>query len=88
MSTYRWRAFIESKYKQVRKEKGYFDRKLIKKIYRIWIRAKRLGLTEDSLCMFTEKIVLRINRGEYPKELNMNIGKLEQHLKKIAKDHS
>ncbi|MDT2693070.1 hypothetical protein P7E07_03765 [Enterococcus gallinarum] len=88
MSNYRWRAFIESKYKQARKEKGYFDRKLIKKIYRIWIRSKRLGLTEDSLYMFTEKIVLRINRGEYPKELNMNIGKLEQHLKKIAKDRS
>ena len=88
MRHYRWRAFIESKYKQVRKEKGYFDRKLIKKIYRIWIRAKRLGLTEDPLYIFTEKIVLRINRGEYPKELNMNIGKLEQHLKKIAKDRS
>lgn len=88
MSHYRWRAFIESKFKQVRKEKGYFDRKLIKKIYRIWIRAKRLGLTEDSLYTFTQKIVFRINRGEYPKELNMNIGKLEQHLKTIAKDHS
>lgn len=88
MNRYRWRSIIESQYKQDRKNHVYFHRKTYKKIYQIWVRAKRLGLTSASYSSFRMIVGTRMSWGYTPAEMKMNIGQLEKHLKKIAKNRS
>lgn len=88
MNRYRWRAIIESQYKQDRKNHVYFNRKTHKKIYQIWVRARRLGLMKAPYSSFRMSVVSRMSWGNTPTEMKMNIGQLEKHLKKIAKDRS
>lgn len=40
---YRWRRILEIRYREGRKEHYYFNRKSYKKIYQLWVRAKRLA---------------------------------------------
>lgn len=86
MRKYRWRRIIEITYREERKKFHYFNRKICKRIYQIWVRAKRLGLTELSHAKFTKSIVAPISRGFTITEMEMSIGKLEQHLKKHAEE--
>lgn len=84
MRKYRWRRIIEITYREERKKFHYFNRKTCKRIYQIWVRAKRLGLTELSHDDFSSTISSRISRGVTFTEMEMNLGKLEQHLKNCA----
>lgn len=84
MRKYRWRRIIEIMYRQERKEHHYFNRKTYKKIYQIWVRAKRLGITDVSHNDFAKSVVSIISRGTTIAEMEMNIGQLEKHLKKHA----
>lgn len=70
-ANYRWRQIMEIRYREERKKHNYFNRKSYKKMYQLWVRAKRLELTELSYDDFLE--------------LEMNIGRLEQHLKGLQK---
>ncbi|MGM0215050.1 hypothetical protein [Enterococcus sp. AZ109] len=84
MNRYRWRRIVEIAYREERKKFHYFNRKSYKKIYQIWVRAKRLGLTELSHSEFTRSILAPTSRGVTITEMEMNLGKLEQHLKNYA----
>lgn len=88
MHKYRWRAVMEAQYREARKAHCYFNRKASKKIYQIWVRARRLGLTKEPYSSFGMSVVSRMSWGNTPTEMKMNIGQLEKHLKKIAKDRS
>ncbi len=88
MNRYRWRSIIEAQYKEARKANCYFDRKTQKKIYQIWVRARRLGLMTAPFSSFRMITVSQMSWGNTPIEMKMNIGQLEKHLKKIAKDRS
>lgn len=88
MHKYRWRAVIEAQYKEARKAHWYFDRKTQKKIYQIWVRARRLGLMTAPFSSFRMSVVSKMSWGNTPIEMKMNIGQLEKHLEKIAKNRS
>lgn len=59
-----------------------------KKIYQIWVRARRLGLMTAPFSSFRMSVVSKMSWGNTPIEMKMNIGQLEKHLKKIAKNRS
>lgn len=83
---YRWRRILEIRYREGRKEHYYFNRKSYKKIYQLWVRAKRLGLTNLSHWDFTKSIIFPGSRGVTFIEMEMNIGRLEKHLKALAEE--
>lgn len=86
MRKYRWRRIIEIMYRQERKKFHYFDRKTYKKIYQVWIRARRLGITEVPHNDFARSVISLISRGVNITEMEMNLGELEKHLKQVAEE--
>lgn len=84
-ANYRWRQIMEIRYREERKKYHYFNRKSYKKMYRLWVRAKRLELTELSYNDFVHSIVGPESVGVRFIEMEMNIGRLEQHLKGLQK---
>lgn len=83
MNRYRWRRILEINYREGRKQGYYFNRKSYKKIYQIWVRAKRLGLTKTPYDSFAREIISRSSRGIVIEEMIMNIGKIEKHLSEV-----
>lgn len=81
----RWRAIVECKYKEVRRNHGYFHRKTYKKIIQIWDRASRLGLIDESLSDFEKRILVAMSQGIVIRELDMSISQLEKKLEIRAK---
>ncbi|MGG5323864.1 hypothetical protein IGJ83_001177 [Enterococcus pernyi] len=86
ITRYRWRRILEIRYREGRKEHYYFNRKSYKKIYQLWVRAKRLGLTDLPHYDFAKTIVIPESRGVTFAEMEMNIGRLEKHLEILAEE--
>ncbi|WP_413488428.1 hypothetical protein [Carnobacterium divergens] len=81
----RWRTIMEINYREGRKQGMYFNRKYHKKLIRIWDRARRLRLTEESFSDFSIRIIAAQQHGYNVPEMKMSVSQLEKHLVKISK---
>lgn len=81
----RWRAIMEINYREGRKQGMYFNRKYYKKQVRVWDRARRLRLTEESFSDFSIRIIAAQQLGYNVPEMKMSVSQLEKHLVKISK---
>lgn len=81
----RWRNVLECQYREVKRKNGYFNRKTYKKIIKLWDRASRLGLIDETLSEFNLRISSALSHGMVVKELNMSISQLEKSLDNLVK---
>lgn len=81
----RWRTIMEINYREGRKQGMYFNRKYYKKQVRVWDRARRLRLSDESFSDFSIRVIVAEQHGYKITEMKMSVSQLEKHLVKISK---
>lgn len=81
MNTKRWRKCLRLTQQQEYKiSHYYFNLKIYKQVYKIWLRAVKLNLTNEAYWDFAWRIGLAKNGGFRVKEMHMNSKQLDRHL--------
>lgn len=80
----RWRTQLEVSFIEELPNGYWFNRKHYKKVYKFWMKSKRLGLTKLSHGDFYMSVLIASQRARI-KELYMSDKQLQKHLLEVKK---
>lgn len=78
----RWRTQLEVRFREELPNGYWFNRKRYKRVYKFWMKSKRLGLTQLSHGDFHMSVVIASQKARI-KELYMSDKQLQKHLLEV-----